>query len=634
MGLPYEERTKAFGAPTPSTQQRLTRQARRAWQRADRCFAIARFVAEIPGTTEAKQDAVEAAMKAGLIPIGAVPSARKIRRLEGRYRNGAIKMEDYQDGPRSGRPPKRLPNVIEQRIQEVVKGGRETSAHRLTADLQELAAAAGVEPPTYHDVHRRFADAGRLRLAAARHGSRAAEINAAVHIGVPSRHTHDTWALDELRIPISVRRWSPVLGRFESGDRDLIMIVDLKSTVVVGWEIADASRRAMVDAYPGEHGFDRVDVLGALLNAACPELAPDSTRLFAGYLPNRLRWDSAQPHKSLAAWINEAPGLDFDVRRIQKMRPDRNGAAENRVKLLKAMCTGIRGYKGDYLPTDRVDNDAKANLGHSRTRAAAGSQGPVSRKIPIAPEQLLDDDELRVEIDRVIYQYNFKHVNSFFRARPVDLYHQHLAAKTPRRGHDLVRALEPSTTLVSTNGIRHYAEGREFRFTAEVDGAMLMVDKAVTYYADPLNRGVFLLWDRRLHFLRPHNEPSATRAARYAKSWAAVARSHSDEADAIRKASFIVDLGTRAFEQSESAYASAVESYMQQQSGAGTSHPTPPRAHSSAEPAAPEFVDRRDIHEAESVVQPQYDPWKDNDPNAFVRRRKQRPLDHGAHNDD
>lgn len=616
MGLPFGRPTSAFGAPKPSTRQRKTRQAKKGWERAVRRHAIARLATASTGSLQKKQDAVEAAMKAGLIAPGSIPSRETIRTLENAYRSGKVLVEDFLDGHRTGRPRKQLALLLEQEIDRVVKGGFPVSALELTHDLHEIAVREGLEPPTYHDVHRRFSEAGRFRRAVARHGSRAGEIDATAHTRVPSREVHDVWALDELTLPVWSRRWNRVTERWESLLRDVIIVMDLKSTAVVGWEFADADRRENRDGFPTESGFAARDVLGALLNAACPELAPDSTRHFAGYLPTRIRWDNATPHKFLKGWIDDAPGLDIEMTPIGKRRANRNGAAENRVRLIKNWCSGMFGFKDAYAPTDQVTSMEKANQGRYRTAMAGGTQHRVPRRVPVAPDQLMSEAELRELFDALVLRYNHRHVNSYFRARPVDLYQENLNRRRPRRGHDLVRALEPTTSLVTPKGIRHFSDSREFHFDAEINGALLMVDTAVTYYPDPMNRGAFVDWSGRLHFVRPNDTPSAERASRFAQSWGGLARTYSDEAAAIREADLVVELGRRALEHARASQETAVERLEDyragepREGGGGprATHPVAQAEDSSGEeaPASP----------------PAFDPWADASADAIVRRRE------------
>lgn len=618
MALPYDKPIQAFGAPKPSDLKRMTRQERRRWQRAVRRLSIAKFCAAFEGSLTEKQDAVEAAIKGELIPMGNVPCRETLRTLENRFVAGEITIEDYLDRARSGRPKEFLPAPFEERIQQAIKGGARTNAHQLTKELTKTAKRWGLDPPSYYAVHRRCAEAGRLQRSAARHGSRAAIIDSSAHGRVPTRHTHDGWALDELSFPVYGQRWSRDLNRIQSVLFDLVLIVDIKSTVIVGWHLADASRRVKMDGDVPEQGFDQLDVLAALMNATCPELAPDSTRDFAGYLPNWLRWDSASPHKSLEAWIDESVGLDLQVRRIQRRRPDSNGSVECRVKIAKVASAGIRGHKDYYQPTDRIDNPDKADPGRNRSKMAAKVGAREDRKIPMAPERLPTQADLRALIDRLIYEYNFEHVNSYFAARPVDLYHENMASNTPRRGHEFVRALTPQTTRVTKNSIRHYANGREYQFPAEVDGALLMVDKEVTYYADPLNRGIFVPWNDGLHFLAPDGEPSREKAAKIAMTWAAAARRYSDEAEATREAEFIVDIGQQALHEARTEQAAAAERLRKRDDGPNS--PGQNRGHGSLRPTEGQVGNGESANSGDEVDS--FDPWKNARPDAFVRRRK------------
>lgn len=595
MSFRSEPRTKAFGAPSRADLRGRTSDALRRDERATRRFLIAQAAGKATGSLRAIQEFVASAIETGLLPQGPVPSRETIRHLQARWAGGEQSISDYYDAPRAGRPRTHLDTAIEDKVHQVIHSGRAINAHALTGFLRSVAEERDLTAPSYRQIHRRFSEAGRLVRAASRYGSRAGEIDGLPHARVPSRHSHDTWALDELTMPVWVRVYDSDTG-WVSARSDVAIVIDVCSTAVVGYHLADPSERIHYDGSPFRGGFDADDVLAALLSAACPEFASDATREFAGYLPDRIRWDNAAAHKSLESQLLVA-GIDIDVRPIRPRRAASNGAAERRVAILKTHCAEIHGHVDDYLPTDQVDTP-EDDVARQRTFASGYTSEREPRRIPILPEQLHSVEELRAIFDGVVRRYNYDLQNRMHRMAPVHKYHRDRHQRRPRRGLDLMRMIEPRTVRVGSSGILHTINGVTNQFYPLLEGTLLLVDQPVTYRAHPHGTGLFVERDNRLIYLRPQATWSDTEAAEIAVSHSAAARMISDNADSLREDQLMDRVGQEGVD-------AALDEYEQRLEQSRTSStPAPP-----AEP-----VD--DTANAPRSAPP--NPWLNNDPITFL----------------
>lgn len=561
MALRLENPTTIFGAPTPSRLASMSDREQEARERATRRYKMASLAVETGGSWGQRRKAVLAAMRAGLIPSGQKPGRETVRQLVLRWQQGNQSLEDFYDAPRSGRPKVFMHSALERRLFQLLEGGTGMSVSSLLDELKAKAAELGIEQvPTYYQVHRAKASMSPIDRAAARHGSRAGEVDGVVHGRVPAKHTHDVWALDELTLPIWFRMWDRKRRRWRSVRADVILIVDVRSGVIVAYFIANPGRRVDATGEQALGGFDSDDVLAALLSAACRELAPNATRAFAGYLPRRLRWDNASAHKELSAWLTNDTTLSIDVRRIVKRRAKSNGAVERRVQTMKAWTAGILGHIDEYLPTDQVRSERSLDLGATRASVAGSTSLRMPRLQPIEPVDLLDYDGLCAAFDRVVYRYNHEHVVARQRTTHANLYAEHMPPRRPRNGMDLVRSLKPQTALAQGKGLVHHAHGREWEFTTFAEGLMALPGTALTYFVDPLMRGAFALYCKRLCFLRlAASHAENTDAATVARAQSGLSRAASDRAAASRRQQMAETLGPEAVEAAETSYAAEVE---------------------------------------------------------------------------
>jgi transposase InsO family protein len=453
----------------------------------------------------------------------------------------------------------------------------------------------------------------RLYRAAARHGSRAGEIDGLPHGRIATQFVHDVWCLDELTFPVWIRVPSAERAAWTSVLTDIVIIVDVRSTAVVGWHIVDPVGR--VD----EHGVQlaggaRVDdVFAALLSAAFTELAPDSTAQFAGFLPAVLRWDNHQAHKALAERLRQAE-IGIDPFFIRKRRAISNSPVENRVGTLKRWTKGIKGHVDRHLPTDQVKNDAAVDQVRDRTRLAGSTSERRTERLPLDPCDLMDVAEARIAFNDIVRRYNFEHINRVFNQTAAQRFFRYLQPRHPRNGRDLLGLIEPRETTVGRNGIVHYEDNCEYRFDGIIEDAILMLDSTVIYRPDPLVRCLFVEREGRQHVLFPTLDV-AERAATIARNQIAIARYLSDTAKEAREARYVAEIGSDARARAEEQYKHQQELY--RNGGNGTAE------------LAPNIEALRRAPEPEPANE-EFDPYGADNLHAFVRRRNE----NGAQSDE
>jgi hypothetical protein len=223
-----------------------------------------------------------------------------------------------------------------------------------------------------------------------------------------------------------------------------------------------------------------------------------------------------------------------------------------------------------------------------------------SRLTPIVPEHLLTVAEIREAFDRIVRRYNEKATNRVHGLTPLAKY-QRDRSRRPRRGHDLVRAIEPRTVRVRENGIEHTRDGRTQTFHPVIDGSLILLDQAVTYHADPMDRGIFVDSGHRLVSLRPQAARSDVEAAEIARNATAITRAISDGAEVIRQVDAVASVGLRGLEQALEEYERKAEEIR-----TGEQEEVMPDAGDDPVP----------LTRAERLAR---NPWATMDPAAFVR---------------
>jgi hypothetical protein len=487
MARRYESPVTPLATATPSRRDALTEAADRAAARALRRFLIAQTAGRTEGTLREKRAAVAACIQVGFIAAGPVPCLETVRELAERWEAGEREIANYEDGDRCGRPRKFIDPRLETMITNAVDNQDYDSVDQLAFRVMREAARLRVRKPSYYAVKIRVARLGVLRRSAARHGRNAAVLDGIPSSTVPADYTHDVYTLDELTLPFRVRVFDPVVKKLVAVKPDVVLVQDYKSRATVGYLLADPSRRTTTEGSMPTGGVDTVDVLGALMSAACPELAPPATVDFAGRLCGSLRWDNHKAHKKLSEALKK---VGIEVKRLPGRRPKNRGVVEALVDLFKQECAGITGHVDLHKPVEQL---GETSLEGERTAASAGGDR-VTRKTPILVDQLLDMREAAEVCDRIIRLYNDTHVCEDHGLTPREAFTA-FKPRQARTGRDLLHLpgfFPAKTTRVRKEGIVHIRNKRKYRFACEFEGWLALLGKEVTYRIDPLLRGIFV----------------------------------------------------------------------------------------------------------------------------------------------
>lgn len=577
------------------------------YDRARTRFQIAKFAAALRATGasyRAIAENIRLAVEAGAFPPGADYTHERLRALIDTWESGKQSLEDYLEAPRSGRP-----GVVDPRLRDLVatavKTDRYGSIRRMHAALAEEAERLGVPTPSYDALKRLVRAQGRTARTAASFGARVAQLEAFPHSTVPARWSHDVWVLDEMDAPFYAKVWDPDVELWVSVRPTVIVLVDHRSGACVAAHVVDPSRRRDPDTGRiMRAGFDAADVLATLLSAAIRDLATPGTERFAGYLPNTLRWDNHKVHQSLRPILTtlgqrlqmqvgsffdaaeDLPLTDFRdwqempvdevvpllasegapasassttdpvLPRLPMYRPINRGKIENKVGFLKLLCREFATHVDRVVPTDRLDADPKW-----QRDVAAGAGDRTYRREPIDPRRLPSIEECRSLLDGRIAYHNLRHESRMTGATRAALYAQHRTHR-PRKGTDLLAALETRTTFVSADGIVHHHDGRQTVFAYAVPGKFILpLDTEVTYKADPLLRGIFAYVEGKHYLLPPKDVWSGApgRAEEVARTAAANARFHAAAAISARERSFDDQFGPGASKADQARAKAALE---------------------------------------------------------------------------
>lgn len=294
--------------------------------------------------------------------------------------------------------------------------------------------------------------------------------------------------------------------------------------------------------------------------------------------------------------------MEIDWQPIRVRRAASNSAVERRVGIAKTYCAGIRGHVDDHLLTDQVDSPIYMDLAHTRAAAAGYTNERPTRLTPILPEQLHTVDEIRGIFDEVVRQYNHDFANRVHGMSPFDKYQREV--RRPRRGLDLVRALDPCTVRVTTDGMVHTRNRVTQQFYPILEGVLLMLDTPVTYHPDPVGRGIFVDYEGRLVHLRPRATLTDAEAAEVARNQTAVARLISDGAARIRQEDLIRSVGLKGLEEALEEYEHRAAEIRQKQK--------------QQEQVSTVGEEDRPARQTEAA-HPVTDPWATVDPTAFIR---------------
>lgn len=573
-----------IGTYSPRHKQLVTQVYDARFTRAQTRFQVARFAAELRRQGQsfrAVAKLVGAAIESGLLPRGADYSHESIRSLITDWEAGQRSVEDYLEAPKCGRP-----GVLDAHLRALVVTAVKTdtygSVRRMHQAIKDEARRLGVRPPSYDTVKKLVRQQGQTARSAAAFGARVAQMEGMAYSTVPTRHTHDAWVLDEMDAPFYACVFDPDVMEWVSVRPSVIVLVDHRSGACLGYEIADPSRRRDPETKRiMRAGFDAADVMATLVNAAMRDLAAPATAEFAGYLPRVLRWDNHRVHQSLRPILTDlgakaalqigsffAPDEDgrdvedpaapnaetpagrdlggteatvssqenLDIPKLPINRPINRGKIENKVGFLKQLCREFPSHIDRVIPLDRLDTDPKR-----QRDVAAGAGERTYRRDPIDVRRLPTIAECRTLLDGRVRYYNFEHRSRLATEPPAVLYRRHFPSVRPRKGNDLLAALETRTTFVSGEGIVHYHDTIQTTFAYAVEQQFILpLGAEVTYKADPLLRGIFLFHGGRHYLLPPKDEWAAApgRAEEVARTAVARARFHAGSAINARARSF------------------------------------------------------------------------------------------------
>lgn len=493
---------KLGGTNSPASRKKKAEQMDRQERRARWRYQIIRYIydndlAGLPKTQIHQH--VQQAYDDGNLELMRAPSYGSIRRwmkkaedLYGGEKQRAVHLTDWFDDGRPGRPPKEFDDRLEEFLRQELLISQYTSVAELHRMVKQKAKALEVEAPSY-DWVKRFRD--RMdpeKLAAAKHGRRAAMADMAPKLTVPAEQPHETWTLDEKQAPVWIRAYHPTKKEYVAVKPQIILVIDNYSRAVVSYRVVEPFR------YGANVSYNEEDVLGTLMSGFFKELAPPATRDFAGYAPLVLRWDRHSTHRALA---NRLDNYGIHVPEVPGATPWAQGKAERLIASMKALCQHITGWDQKYSPASEMREEP----GKTRSKAATTSFRETT-KIPLATRRLLNYRQFTEAFDEQVREYNNRE-HSVIGAEPEIAYFNALEPDVCRVGYDVLPLLETRTFRMTKKGLTY----RKERFAWESGGRMLRVGETVTGKPDPLLRGLFIQVDGAWEFM-PNMEDYARKA--------------------------------------------------------------------------------------------------------------------------
>lgn len=401
---------------------------------------------------------------------------------------------DFLANNRAGRNRKPLDPWVENWLHDEVLQGRIRSLPRLHKAAVKAAKDNGWPPPTKWQVRRYVEEFPIADLSAARHGRRASLIDAMPALTIPTDRPHEVWMLDETRAPLYIRTLNPKTKEWVPARPWIILLMDVFSRAILSYWVVDPFR------YGTDGSYRSREILGTLLSGALPDLAPESTESFAGYLPEELRWDKHGSHETL---VHELRQYGIDVQEAVGRMPNRQGRVEKLNKTVKGLCETIVGAEHVYRPVH--EKTMSENPKKARTRQA-GRTDRIHRKRPIHVEDLLKIDEFREEFGERVTEYN-NHEHSFLNGMTPEIaYLRGLEKEKTRSGWDALLFMENKVLTCTKAGVDHTEAGKRVRFAAESVGLELKVGENVECFCDPLQRRLFVDHDDGFAALMPVEE--------------------------------------------------------------------------------------------------------------------------------
>jgi transposase InsO family protein len=517
-----DEPTKPTGTRTRAAAKARIDVYVSAEARANRRLAITRFAESLPGMTLDRQwEMVAAAIEGGTLP-GPVPSRAGLHRWLQQAKELGLETDTFRDRPRSGRPARPVPEALLTALHEEIKlDCYAGSVMELSRRLETFARSRGLEPLSYAKVRRLFQAINPAERAAASQGSRAARADTMVHSTYPADYAHEVWGFDAMTAPVWIRVFQKEEKRWIPVKVDVVLIIDYRTRVIVGYHVVDPSRRGKTS------GYDHLDVLATLSNAAFPELAPEACRDFAGHLPKTLRWDRIAAQRAMmASLIRE---VKLDIPEMPGYTPWSRGRIERPVDTLKKLCSPIKGYADKWIVAEGAKEDPRT----TRTKAG-GTMVRTPTRLPIALMDLHTVESFQEEFDRLVIQpYNYEREHSRLGMTPEVAYRRDFDSSKARSGRDLLAVVHPQVCSVTKEGLVH----RGVPFTAHHQGSVLPVGEQVMFRPDPMLRCLFAeAWGETVLLQTKEEWARQVDAEAFAKAQAAEARLYADEAAAVREA--------------------------------------------------------------------------------------------------
>lgn len=474
---------KLGGTNSPASRKRKAEQMDRAERRARWRYKIIRYVydndlADLPRTEIHAH--LQDAFDAGELEVRRVPAYGTINRwmnkaeeLYGGDQQRAVHLSDWFDEGRPGRPPKEFDDQLEEFLRQELMIQNHTSVAELHRMAKRKANELDVEAPSYSWIKRFRNRFDQGKLAAAKHGRRAALADMTPKLTVPASMPHEIWTLDEKQAPVWVRAYHPSKKEYVAVKPQVILVVDNYSRVVVSYRVVP----------PFHHGtkvsYNEDEVLGALMSGFFQELAPPATRDFAGFVPMGLRWDRHSTHRGLA---NRLDNNGVHVPEVPGATPWAQGRIERLIGSMKALCQHITGWDQKWQPASEVRQEP----GKARSKAATTSKRDTTKML-IATRDLPNHRQFREAFDEQVRDYNNR-VHSVIDMEPEVAYFDALEPDHCRVGYDFLHALNTRTFRMTKKGLTY----RKERFAWESGGRRLHVGETVRGKPDPLLRGLFI----------------------------------------------------------------------------------------------------------------------------------------------
>lgn len=357
----------------------------------------------------------------------------------------------------------------------------------LHRDLVKFAKSKGIKNlPTLSMVEREVKKLDLEEESAARHGARAAVLDSMPKATVPADYPHEIWTLDEFRSPVLLRAVNPLTEKLTGVRPWVVLVADNCSRVVLARHVVRPFQ------YGGKVSFTEDDVLGTILGAALPALAPDVCVEYAGYLPEALRWDKAGAHRPLREKL-----VDHRIRvpKLPGEQPYKRGSIERLIGTTKEFFTSVRGHKDFWKPIKRT-GAKKAKGRKTKNSRKYASRMPQRQPIPV--EDLLSYEEFVEALDEKIHEYNHtKH--RALGATPHAVHLGKFRKDRARPGRDALFLMGPRVLTCTQGGV----EFGNTPFAWDSGGRQLKVGQQIMCRADPLLRGIFAEVDDDVLFLEP-----------------------------------------------------------------------------------------------------------------------------------